>query len=157
MYFPAVMALVLPLTGCTGDLVDLRAADGSAQMSADMSAGTDAMGGMPGNDAGGTQNVTFAGQVFMDLQTKGCTSGACHGGTQVPVLKGQSVDTDYTSILMNPQDAQSGGNSLILTKNLPASAGGVTHGGGTAFPSGTSDPTYQRWLAWITAGNPKGP
>jgi hypothetical protein len=43
-----------------------------------------------------------------------------------------------------------GANSLLLTKPLQ---GSVTHGGIKPFAS-TSDPTYQRWLAWINGGAP---
>jgi hypothetical protein len=48
--------------------------------------------------------------------------------------------------------ANSGATSLVLTDNLPPSAGGTPHPA-TKF-TGTSDPVYQRWLGWINAGKP---
>ncbi|MGZ3438868.1 MAG: hypothetical protein ACXVDD_05110, partial [Polyangia bacterium] len=87
-----------------------------------------------------------------DLTRLGCPS--CHnGGPPMKLIPAPASGTDwaanYAELLSR---ASSGDQSLLLTKNLAGS--GVTHGGGTPLSS-TSDPTYVRWLAWITAGAPK--
>ena len=46
-----------------------------------------------------------------------------------------------------------GAGAALLQKNLQGSPLG--HAGGQRFAS-TSDPNYQRWLAWVNAGAPSG-
>jgi hypothetical protein len=88
-----------------------------------------------------------------DIVKLSCSSASCHGTSQTPVLKDS---TDPAVLMMNYMNfklsAMSGASSTVLTK--PLSGSGVTHSGGKQFSS-TSDPVYQRWLGWITAGAPQ--
>ncbi len=125
--------------GCLGDLVPYSAPSSSL---------TDDGGASP--DASGP--VVFQPVIMADATRLGCP--ACHNGTTAPMKlipapqSGTDWMANYTEFSMR---AMSGAQSLVLTKNLAGS--GVSHGGGTPFSS-TSDPTYVRWLAWITAGSP---
>ncbi len=107
---------------------------------------------------------------FKDIQaqmdTLGCTTSACHGGTTPPVLVAKP--TDNAVALSNYYDLLSGcgtgapdpsdcidpvgvDDSLLLAKTCAAS--GVAHMGGYAFKD-SSDPTYKLWRGWIAAGAP---
>jgi hypothetical protein len=107
---------------------------------------------------------------FSDIQTQldtlGCTTSMCHGGTTQPVIVAKP--TDNATALSNYYDILSGcadgmpdpadcidtvavDDSLLLAKTCATS--GVTHMGGDPFKDGT-DPTYMLWRAWIAAGAP---
>ena len=110
-------------------------------------------------DDAGAAPLTFAPTIESDLDTLGCSAsggGLCHGGGTAPMhlVMGAS---DSVSLMLNYAQvkprASSGATSLLLTK--PTMGTGVSHAGGQPFAS-TSDATYQRWLAWITAGDPFG-
>jgi hypothetical protein len=142
------------LTGCVGDLVEL-----TPPAKVDMAGGNqpapDLAGGNPnpGTDGGGVpQSAKFNPDVNADILNLGCAAAACHGGTQIPLLKNAS---DTTSIMSNytafTAVANTGANSPVLTKNLTNS--GVTHSGGKPFLD-ANNAVYQRWLGWINAGNP---
>lgn len=149
--------IVVALAGCTGDLVEI----GPGSKTMDMSASGGGGGGGGGGQGGGMEMGPNAAKFFPDIQMDidsaklGCSLGACHGGTQIPVVKANAVagtgDANYTNFMADVNTA-SPAQSPILTKNLP----GASHGGGAKF-TGTSDPVYQRWLGWISAGAPKGP
>jgi hypothetical protein len=148
--FPTLL-LVISLSGCVGDLVDITTAppkDGGGGGNADLTTPTG------GADQGGTpQAAKFNPTINNDIQ--GCTAGACHGGTQIPILKtgtdAATITANYTSFKAEAAKG-AGENSPVLLKNLAGS--GVTHGGGSPFGSKT-DATYVRWLAWINAGTPE--
>jgi hypothetical protein len=140
--------LILTMAGCTGDLVDLR--DMAMNGMEDMTSTSD-MAGMTGSDAS-MQSVVFIPTIESDITTLGCPG--CHNGTQIPILKGTgNEDADYTSFTAV---ANTGASSPALIQNLAVAAGG-----NAAHPihpfNDTNDTTYQRWLTWISAGNPKGP
>jgi hypothetical protein len=154
--------LMLFSAACVGDIVPLpeRGQDGGGGGNGNGTGGGNGngTGGGNGNGSGGATddmgsaapptNVTFSA-IEADIEAKSCTIAACHGGTQTPVLKNGDVTNNYTNFKMF---ATTGDQSLVLTKNLAGS--GVSHGGGSAFPSNT-DAIYVRWLAWINAGNPQ--
>lgn len=140
-----VSILALTLSGCLPSLGD---ASGGA---ADLGAATS-------DQAGSVGAAYFNPDVQGDLDRLGCTASACHGGSSSPViLASPSTTADWTSnyndirVDCTTLDCIGGGtNSLLLTKPLVAS---IPHTGTKPFAS-TSDPTYQRWLAWINAGAP---
>ena len=153
---PAVrsLALLAPfflLAGCVGDLHDLGGgSDGGMQQGADLSqsGGQDLAGSNP--DGGMMpQAAKFDPDINNDIMVLGCTATACHGGTQIPILKDGAVAMNYTDF---KAEATLGEGSPVLTKNLAGS--GVTHGGGSKFQT-KADPIYARWLAWINAGAPQ--
>ena len=61
------------------------------------------------------------------------------------------IDANYMAV-MKEVNLTSPDQSTLLRNPLVGSGSG--HAGSTPFAS-TSDPTYQKWLAWITAGAPK--
>ena len=144
--FPHVFVIVL-LAGCTGDLVELNAG------APDLSFGNVDLSQNGGGEMG-PSNAKFYPDIQNDVDNVvGCSLVACHGGTQAPVMKmGATAANDqgnYTNF-MTAVNLTAPDQSLVLTKNLP----GASHGGGAKF-TGTSDPTYVKWLAWIRAGAPK--
>jgi len=139
------------MAGCTGDLIELNA-------NKDQGTG----GGPPdmaqaGGGEMGPSNAKFA-DIQMDLDTQGCTLTACHGamgnGSVMyvkPMATAQAdLDTNYTNVKAetNPTAFD---QSNLLTKPVNP---GITHSGTKPFAS-MSDPTYQKWLGWITAGAPR--
>ncbi|HEY2747547.1 MAG TPA: hypothetical protein VGL86_23150, partial [Polyangia bacterium] len=112
---------------------------------------------------GGTP-VSFS-DIQTQLDTMGCTTSACHGGTQVPVLMPKPAASlarlNYYDLLSgcangmpDPSDCVDPigvDDSLLLAKTCAAS--GVTHAGGFAFQD-ANDPMYQLWRGWIAAGAP---
>jgi hypothetical protein len=130
--------LMLPLAACTGDLVDIGQNAG----------GNPDMAQPPGGDLA-LQAATFDPTIESDINTLGCPG--CHSNGQMPVMKGNDVNADYTAFTAQ---ANTGENSPVLTATLAGSTD-------TAHPSkpfaDKTNATYQRWLAWINAGNPKGP
>jgi hypothetical protein len=148
------LLLAFSISGCVGSLNDLNATgrDGSAS-SPDLAGGggdpPDLTSGMDPGDGGLPQSVHFNPDIEMDIELKGCTAVACHGGTQIPVLKNGDLANNYTNFSAL---ANMGVNSPVLAHLLPGAT--PAHGGGALF-TGTSDPVYVRWLAWINAGDPQ--
>ena len=94
---------------------------------------------------------TFTNNVENVILSHGCNAaGACHGnGTQVPVLS-TDINANYASMKAEAmKNTPPNTNSMLLTHLLP----GAGHTGAQLF-SGTSDPLYQTWLAWINNGEP---
>src|SRR6185436_10810829 len=150
------LASLLLLSGCVGDLVELtpgtRTDMAQASTSPDLTMGGTTGGG--GNADLAEPPPHFNPTLQADIDALGCSAASCHGGTQVPVLKRlpvaqPDIDANYAAF---KAEAQNGATSNILTKNLAGS--GVSHTGGTSFAA-TSDPVYQRWLAWINGGTPE--
>jgi hypothetical protein len=143
----AGVAAVIALSGCIGDLIEIPTGpktDGGT--TADLAGAVD--------DSGPPLMPKFFPDIQGDIERLGCTAAACHGGSQVPneismPLTQTDKDNNYNGFKMR---AMMGEMSLVLQKNLAGS--GVVHTGGTAFAS-KADPTYQKWLAWINAGNPE--
>ncbi len=139
MRFAASLIAAFAAAGCTGELREL---DG------DMASG--------GGDAAMQQSLAYATAIQGDLDGRGCTSMACHGGGTPPmhVLANATAPADLAANWGEVKArASSGTSSLLLTKNLAGSMD--MHTGGKPFAS-TMDATYQRWLAWIEAGAPSG-
>ena len=147
--------LVLSLSGCVGDLVDITQGPVTAK-DAGGGGGQDAAPA-PAGDAG-TQAAIFNPTINADIQ--GCTATqGCHGGTQIPLLKtgtdAATISANYTSFSTEAKKGAGGEMSLVLLKNLALAAGGTAHAGGNGlFPSKT-DPKYVLWLAWINAKYPE--
>jgi hypothetical protein len=143
----------LLLGGCTGDLVELGVG-GKQDMSV---GGVDMAQGNTGEM--GLNSAKFFPDIQMDLDAKGCTITACHGaaGTGAVILLKASVtaqadiDANYAQAMMDV-NLTAPTQSPFLTKPLTGS--GVTHSGTKPLTS-TSDPTYVKWLGWISAGAPK--
>lgn len=107
--------------------------------------------------------------IYRDMDTSpglGCTlqSSGCHNGA-TPTGK-MSLDSmasgdmaklmaSYTQV-KDRTLASDPPNSLILLKMLSASAGGVSHSGGTFFQD-KNNAMYKRWLKWIELGTPFDP
>ena len=142
------------LAGCTGDLVEL-----SANGNQDLSVGAVADMAQGGGNELGPSTAHFNPDIQMDLDAKGCTITACHGtmgnGTVMyikPMATAQAdIDTNYMDA-MNELNLTAPDQSKLL--RFPLAGSGSGHAGTTPFAS-TSDPTYQKWLAWVTAGAPK--
>jgi thioredoxin reductase/ferredoxin len=154
-----VCALAFMLSGCLGDLVPYQPpgqpapspqSAPSTTAPSDGSAGSAPTDGGTPDDAAGL--VAFQPDIMNDLTRLGCPS--CHnGGPPMKLLPAPASATDWAANYAAVQQrAMNGPQSLLLTKTLAGS--GVSHGGGSAFPS-ASDATYARWLAWINAGAPK--
>ncbi len=127
-----------------GDLVDLQA----PSVTADLFGHVASDGATPRDGF-----VTGFDAIVSDVTALGCAAASCHGGTQPPVLKdAPDAATRMSTYLAFVGAASSGAASTVLTKNLAGD--GVTHLGGKPFAS-TSDGVYQRWLGWITLGNPQ--
>jgi hypothetical protein len=100
----------------------------------------------------------FNPDIQHDLDSLGCTNSACHGGNASPQITAMPSTlaawmSNYTNIHIDCStlDCLGGGDqALLLQKPLQ---GGITHTGIKPFAN-TSDPTYQRWRAWISAGAP---
>jgi hypothetical protein len=95
-------------------------------------------------------------QMDLDKPANNCTNAACHGGTQVPVMKPNvtaqaDIDANYMQV-KSELNLTAPEQSPFLLNPLVGSGSG--HAGTTPFAS-TSDPTYQKWLAWVTAGAPR--
>jgi hypothetical protein len=144
------------MAGCTGDLVELNSSkqDMSVGAAADMSQGT--------TGELGPSSAHFFPDIQNDLDTIGapvCTNVACHGTSgngSVMYIKAMAtaqadIDMNYMDVMQMVNTA-SPADSLLLKNPLQGSGSG--HAGATPFAS-TNDPTYQKWLAWITAGAPK--
>jgi hypothetical protein len=130
--------------GCIGDIIEAQPS--GMKPSPDMTS--------PGGGA-----VTFSTiQADIDSATvPACSSGACHGGGQPPVLKpvtdaAYSLQANYDSFMADVSTANPT-SSKVLTKNLPS--GGHAPGDLFTPKGGTDSDVYKRWLAWIQAGAPK--
>jgi hypothetical protein len=139
-----LIGIALFAAACTGDITDIGGGNNGGNV--DMAMPTGDMT-MP------TGGVTFAGQIEADIESAalGCTgTGGCHGAGVTPQLKVGDIDNNYMNF---KSEAMNGEMSNVLQKNLQTSQ--LSH---SVKPfQTTSDPIYQRWLAWINAGNPKGP
>ncbi len=142
------------VTGCTGDLVEIGPG-GAADMSGTGGNGGGDMAMAGGGGDGGGSTAKFIPDIQADIDSKGCTNMACHGGTtNPPQLKAMAtaqadIDSNYANFTANCNTTVPDQSNVLKTM-LPN--GG--HGGGVQFQS-TSDPIYQRWLAWVQAGEPK--
>jgi hypothetical protein len=147
IFIPVAFFLV---SGCTGDLVEIGPG-GRADMSGQVVDMAQAGGGEMG-----PSSLKFFPDIQMDIDTKTCSLGACHGGTQIPVMKPMAMLATQADKDLNYNNFKSIINlatpdqSLALTRPLPGSG----HGGGTQFQN-TQDPVYKRWLGWISAGAPQ--
>lgn len=144
-------ALVLFACSCTGDLVDIGPG-ARPDLSGNLGSRDMAQGG--GGEMGPT--AKFFPDIQMDVDRLGCTIAACHGGTQIPVMKMNAVagtgDANYASVVPGEVNTTTPSMSPFLTK--PTNGSGVLHSG-TKPIGGTTDPTYIKWLNWIQAGAPK--
>jgi len=143
------LVLVLGSVGCVGDLVDLKA---SSVMAGDLGHGA-SDGSAPGDSAPPPDGGAVGFDAILgDVVALGCAAASCHGSTQTPVLRdAPDAAVRLATFQAFVGAASSGANSTVLTKNLAGD--NITHVGGKPFAS-TSDGVYQRWLAWIAAGNP---
>jgi hypothetical protein len=92
----------------------------------------------------GQTTYHFSTDIEPDLESKGCTAG-CHA-TQAPAMAAGATATNYTNVKALVSTANPS-QSTLLTHLLP----GGGHGGGPLF-SGTTDPVYIKWSAWIQGG-----
>jgi hypothetical protein len=151
IFIPVAFVVSGLMLGCTGDLVEIgpgARADMSGMAPADMA--------QAGGGEMGPSNLKFFPDIQMDIETKTCSLGACHGMNQAPIFKPMAQLATQADKDLNYNNFKSVVNltapdqSLVLTRPLPGSG----HGGGTQFQN-TQDPVYQRWLGWIQAGAPQ--
>ena len=153
--FLPVFAIVLA-TGCTGDLVELTNNGGGS----DMAVAIDMAGQAQGGEMG-PSSAKFSPDIQADLDAKGCTLGACHGtmgNGSVMYVKAMAtaqadIDANYMSVSNEINLTMPAMSPLVVQPSGPVATTG--HAGGQVFPTGTNDPTYMKWLAWIQAGAPK--
>lgn len=149
------MLAVVFVSACTGDLVEIGPGSKADMAGTGGNGGDDMAMAQGGGDGGGQSSVKFSPDIQADIDSKGCTNTACHGGTtNPPQLKAMAtaqadIDANYMGFTMNC-NTTSPDQSNVLKTMLP----GGGHAGGQQFAS-TSDPIYMRWLAWIQAGEPK--
>ena len=104
--------------------------------------------------------------IQAQLDSLGCTTSACHGVTQVPVISAHAttdaaLKANYFDLLSgcadgspDPSDCivpRKPSMSLLLVKTCATS--GVDHAGGKPFADDTAS-IYQEWEAWIAADAP---
>ena len=149
-------AIVLLMSGCVGDLVELTPGNNRpADMATTPVSQPDLSNGNPQQPADMAEPPPhFTPTIQADIDSLGCSASSCHGGTQIPLLKRlptaqADIDANYNAF---KGEANMGEMSKILTKNLAGS--GVTHTGGSSFAN-KQDAIYQRWLAWINGGTPE--
>ena len=149
-------AIVLLMSGCVGDLVELTPGSKTTVDMANTQVEQPDLAGMQQQETPDMAQPPphFNPTIQADVDSLGCTASSCHGGTQVPVLKRlptaqADIDANYAAF---KGEANMGELSNILTKNLAGS--GVTHTGGSSFVN-KQDAVYQRWLAWINGGTPE--
>jgi hypothetical protein len=140
-----VCASAYLLVGCVGDLVSI------APSGSDMNVATGDMAMPPAPQEMGDGKVHFYPDIQQDLVTLTCTTGGgCHGGTQVPMFKQSPMtqadkDSNYMNFI-NDCNTTTPAMSPIIQNAL----GMLGHGGGALLKM--TDPQYQRWIDWITAG-----
>jgi hypothetical protein len=142
--------LLFVMAGCTGDLVDIGA--GAKQ---DM-AFSDVDMVQAGGGEMGPINTKFNPDIQTDLDKEGCTLGACHGtmgNGSVMYVKAMAtvqadIDANYMNVLKEVNKTAPDQSPLLRN---PLAGSGSGHAGTTPFAS-TNDATYQKWLAWISAG-----
>jgi hypothetical protein len=147
MRLASLCALALAAGGCIGQLTEL---DGSTSGGGDMA-------GNPPDMA--MHQVTFIPDIQADMDKMICSSSACHGScvASTPMCL-VAMPTNASDQMMNYAQVQprtmGGMNALILQKNLATNTA-LTHTGGKPFMT-TQDPTFVKWLGWISAGAPSG-
>jgi hypothetical protein len=149
---PALYFVAALLSGCVGDLVELTPPKPAADLAGSNNSVGDMAGASHNGDGMTAQTIHFTPDIQQDIHNLGCAAAACHAAGQTMILKDPAADTatqmaNYTAFTAQ---ANTGGNSPVLTKNLAGNA--VTHSGGKAFQTVT-DPVYVRWLNWINDGN----
>jgi hypothetical protein len=130
------------LVGCVGELFEIKETPPTEDMAMEQ----------PAPDLAEIElgPPRFFPDIQKDIDAKNCSAAGCHGGVQKPVLKANPTtqadqDANYTNFTADC-DPGSPMSSLILQKSL----GMPSHGGGAILT--TTDPVYQRWLAWIGGG-----
>ena len=91
---------------------------------------------------------SFRLRVEPILQTRGCSTTACHGGQgsgQMLLSGGSSPEADFDAVspLTRPLDVPP-----LARKPLAVAAGGLVHGGGDIFAD-TADADYRALVRWI--------
>jgi hypothetical protein len=104
-----------------------------------------------------TPDVHFKPDIQADIDALGCAAVGCHAvssGLYAPLLQAMpgtlAEMQNYNNFMV---DANGGAAALVLTKPLMGS--GVTHGGGAPGTKpfvDTNDPTYKRWVLWLSEG-----
>jgi hypothetical protein len=165
----SLLATISLAAGCLNMIIPQIDNGGASDMAANTAVGT------PLQDLAYTYapDPTTDGGValhYADIQKQfdslGCTTTACHGVTQVPVLSANpttdaALKVNYFDLLSgcgdgvpDPSDCivpHAPAMSLLLAKTCATS--GVDHAGGKPFADDTA-PMYQLWQAWIAADAP---
>ncbi len=128
-----LLVMTLALGGCIGDLTPMDAPPGTSLDAA----GPPASGG-----------PVFRPTIEADLEAKGCTSAACHGGSAPMRVKAQPTTDDAWRMNWMEVKARAGTSSASVLLQQAAGAGGHP-----ALVPG-SDPVAARWRAWVEAGAP---
>ena len=128
-----LLVMTLALGGCIGDLTPKDAPPGSG---ADAAA-PPASGG-----------PVFRPTIEADLEAKGCTPAACHGGSAPMRVKAQPATDDAWRMNWMEVKARAGTASASVLLQKAAGAGGHP----ALVPA--TDPVAARWRAWVEAGAP---
>ncbi|MCC6995574.1 MAG: hypothetical protein IT370_13270 [Deltaproteobacteria bacterium] len=128
-----LLVVTLALGGCLGDLTPMDAPPvGGADAAAP-----------PGGGA-----PVFRPTIEADLEARGCTAAACHGGSAPMRVKAQPASDDAWRMNWTEVKARAGTASASVLLQKAAGAGGHP----ALVP--TADPVAARWRAWIEAGAP---
>ncbi len=112
--------------------------------------------------SGGGAKLSFAKDIQPDIADVnatacngapcGCTNAGCHASGNPPILSKTNASANYSAVVPTYVAAGNPAMSPLLTSMVPN--GSPSHGGGPRF-SGTNDPTYQKWMMWISQGAPQ--
>lgn len=162
-----MLATAFLASGCLDQIITQF--DNAGDMAAKTAVGTPfqdlgyAYAADPVTDGGVAVNYALIQAQFDNL---GCTTSACHGGTQQPVLLPKPMTeavakSNYFDLIdgcatgtpdpANCLDTHKAAGSLLLAKTCATS--GTDHAGGKPFADDT-DPTYKLWEGWIAANAP---
>lgn len=127
-----LFALLLTVTGCSGELQPINSGDNGG-----------------GADGGASAGMFFRPGIQQDLDTAGCTSTGCHGGTSVPMplAASPSSEDDWRSNYDQVKARAGGSTSSLLVDK-------ATGAGGHVSSMTESEPMIARWRSWIASGSP---
>jgi hypothetical protein len=163
---PTVLACIVVGLGsvsCKGTLeaIDLPR-DLSIVVKGDMSQDTDD-GGPPPSTV--TMFPDVAGNIQNDIDTNNCALAGCHlagslgSGATMSLTPKPTTATAMNANYMQIMAEIAPGTPAAMTTLMITVGGGGTpaHTGGDLISAASTPPdTYNRWVAWITAGAPEG-
>ena len=124
----------------------------------------------PSNDDGGPPPSTVtmfpdvAGNIQNDIDTNNCALSGCHlagatgsGATMSLTAKPTTAAAMNMNYMQIMAEIEPGTPAAMTTLMVTVGGGGTPAHSGSAIITETGTPdTYNRWIAWITAGAPEG-